>query len=427
MDIRRKIIKSFIGVGTMKLLSLPIGVMSSVILARTLGPEKFGQYAFIMALLPLIVLPVNGGLAQLLIREVATYVQSKSWSLYQGVVNAAHSWVVFFTIITLSGYFVLSEWLNLIPTHGKWLLLPVAIAIVPFKGLAAVRRGTIKGLGMPTYAELPSQLMHPVLVFILFFLLSGNDLLNVKAAMWVQLASEVLVFLLGSWMLLKIKPSNFKGIVATYNWSRWRKALLPFSMIALVSVFNTQVSIILLGLLSSDEQVAAMRIAERSGQFVIMSLTLVNMVISPLLVDAHRNKDRAILQDISRKAARVSFLLSLPIAFFLVVAGEPFIQVVFGADYSAISYWPVVILSVGQLVNAFFGSVGQILSMGGYERFSLLGQTVAVATNVFLCVFLVPKYGAIGSALAVAISTVVWNVILGFFVFRKVNITPTAF
>lgn len=427
LSLKKQLIKSFMGVGAMKLLSIPIGLATSIILARTLGPEGFGQYAFIMALVPLIALPVSGGLPQLLTREVANFAHSKNWSLYQGALRASHGWVLLIAAVILIGYWGLGIGLELLPMEGKWSLLPIALIMVPLSGLAAIRKGTIKGLGLPAYAEMPSELIQPVVMLVLFAMLAWHGILDTQAAIWSQVGGAALIFLIASWMFFRIQPNDAKGVAGTYQLKRWKSALLPFSMIALVSTFNAQIGIIVLGLLSTDDQVAAMRVAERGGQLVVMSLTLTNMVIAPYIVGAHRDGDKALLQNLARKSARGSFLLALPLAGMLIIGGERLIRLAFGAEYSAISYWPVVIIVVGQLFNVFFGSVGNLLSMSGYEKFTLTGQIIAVLSNAVLCALLIPKFGAVGSALAVAMSICIWNVVLAYFVYIKLNIRPSAF
>ena len=347
MSLKTQLIKSFMGVGAMKLFSIPIGLATSIILARTLGPEGFGQYAFVIALIPLIALPVSGGLPQLLTREVATFAHSKSWSLYQGALRASHVWVFFIAAAILIGYWVLGVVLQLLPSDGKWSLLPIALMMVPLSGLAAVRTGTIKGLGFPAYAEIPVQLIQPVVMLGLFTVLALYGDLDAKSAIWSQVAGGALIFVIASWMFFKIQPSDAKGVAATYQVGRWKRALLPFSMIALVSTFNAQIGIIALGFLSADEQVAAMRVAERGGQFVAMSLMLVNMVIAPYIVGAYRDGDQVLLQNLARKSARGSLFLALPVAGILIVGGDPLIRLAFGEEYATISYWPVVIIAIG--------------------------------------------------------------------------------
>ena len=411
----------------MKLLSIPTGLATSIILARTLGPEDFGQYAFIMALIPLIALPVSGGLSLLLTREIAKFVHSKSWSLYQGALRASHFWVLLVAAVILIAYWALGVGFSLVPTDSKWSLLPIASLMVPLNGFAAVRTGTIKGLGLPAYAEMPDQLIQPVMMLTLFATLAWQGALDTESAIWSQVAGAGIIFLIASWMFFRIQPSEARGVGAVYRLKDWKSALFPFSMLALVSAFNAQIGIIVLGLLSTDDQVAAMRVAERGGQFVVMSLTLVNMVIAPYIVRAHRDGDKDLLQKLARKSARGSFLLALPVAFILILGGESLIRLSFGAEYSDLAYYPVVIVVVGQLFNVFFGSVGYFLSMSGYERETLKGQILSVVINLILCLSLVPFWGAIGSAIAVAVGLISWNTLLFYMVKRRIGIKSVAF
>ncbi len=54
------------------------------------------------------------------------------------------------------------------------------------------------------------------------------------------------------------------------------------------------------------------------------------------------------------------------------VALRACIRLVFGKDYVSISYLPLVIIVVGQLVNVFFGTVGHLLSVSGNEKIHIV-------------------------------------------------------
>jgi len=427
LSLKKTLIKSFMGVGVMKLLSIPVGLATSIILARTLGPEGFGQYAFIMALISLIALPVSGGLPQLLTREIAIFSLSRDWALYKGALRASHGLVLIVAFSILIAFWAFGVGLHIIPTEGKWDLLPIALLIIPLAGLAAVRTGTIKGLGMPAYAEIPEQLIQPAVMLVLFGTLAWLQVLDAKSAILVQVSVAGLVFLLASCMFFKVQPSEAKGVKPAYRLKHWKNALFPFSLLAMVSVFNVQIGVIALGFLSTDEQVAAMRVAERGGQFVAMSLTLVNMVIAPYIVRAHRDGDRNLLQKLARKSARGSFLIALPVVLILVVGGGPLIRLAFGGEYAQLSYWPVVIVALGQLLNVFFGSVGYILSMSGYEKDTLKGHVLGVFVNISLCLILIPIYGALGAAMAVSVGVMAWNCMLSILVWKRLGIKSSAF
>lgn len=426
MSLRQQLIRSFIGVGSMRIFAIPVGLVASIILARTLRPEEFGQYTFAMALLPLLALPAAGGVPQLLIREVAGYAHVKQWSLYRGVVRSADLWVVTISLVLIALFMVVGPIGGWIPDKGKWALMGTIILLVPIQGLISVRNGTIKGLGFPAYAELPIQLIKPIIVLVAFSVLAAYNALSSTTAVWTQVFAGVLTFVIASFLFVKVRPRYSIVHQPTYENKKWALALFPFTLIVLVNTFNTQVGIVLLGILGTDEAVAAMRVGERGAQFVALPLAIVNMVISPHIVKTFCSGDMPRLQKLSRQSARVAFFIALPLAVTLILFGKPLIKLAFGYKYSVISYFPLLFLVIGQLFNVFCGSVGQLLSLSGHEKDTLSGQVFSLVVNVIACAVLIPLYGAAGAAAGVAIGITTWNILLGVLVFKRLKIRPTA-
>jgi len=415
------------GVGAMRLAAIPTGLATTVLLARLLGPEQFGQYAFIMALVPLLALPITGGMQTLLTREIASYSQAGRWALYKGALNAAHGWAIGGGLLILIAYAFFAYGLAVIPTSGKWALLSIALLMLPLLGLNAARNGVIKGLGMPAAAELPGMLIQPMMML---GALSGVAIfigLNTYVAIWVHISSVAAAFLIATIIFVKVRPTEARSVKAEYDFRAWRGALAPFILLSLIGTFNAQLGILALGLFSSDDQVGALRVAERAAQFVSLSLVMVNLVISPHIVKAFKSNDTQLLQQLSRQSARGALAVALPIGLLMIIFGDWLIGVFFGQEYSELSYIPLVILVIGQLFNVFFGSVGFLLAMTGNEKQSFKGQVLAVLVSIILCWALIPTMGAVGGAVAVSSSIIVWNAILGYLVYRKVGIRPSAF
>ncbi len=221
-------------------------------------------------------------------------------------------------------------------------------------------------------------------------------------------------------------PALYRA-VPEYAWRSWSRALLPITMISLVSTLNAQVGILLLGVLDTDASVAALRIAERGALLVGMSLGIVNIVIAPRIVGYALEDNRRALERLSRYSARAALAIATPIALVFLLGGRDLIGFVFGADYAAIAYGPLAILTLGQLVNVFFGSVGYLLTMSDREADTLWGQGVALVVTAAACGILIPGFGATGAAVGVTLGLLAWNVILAIRVGHRLGIRPTAF
>ena len=427
LNLQHKLVKSFLGVGGMYLLSIPVGLMTSIVLARNLGPAAFGQYTFVLSLLALLALPIAGGLPQLLTREVARFSHDGKWSLYRGVVRAAHGWVLLMAALVLIGFWLAGPVGSLIPQTGKWGLLGIVILLLPLQGLNAVRTGTIKGLGFPALAEVPTQVIQPVLLLAAVAALAALNRLTAANALWAQVGVATLAVIVASMLFYRIRPAKAAERAPEYHNRAWLIALLPFTLIGFVGTLNAQVGIVLLGILGTDEAVAALRLAVQGAQLVALSMGLVNMVISPAIVHAYHDGNSQRLQRLSRQSARGAFLLALPIGMALLVFGRPLLGLAFGETYVESSYLPMAILICGQLFNVAMGSVGILLLMSGHEKYTLIGQLVGLGVGIATAMVLIPKYHAVGAAVAASSSLVAWNVVLGCAVVKNLRLRPGIF
>lgn len=417
---------SFLGLGAAKLLSIPMTLLISVVLARSLGEQAFGQYVFIMALVPLVSLPVSGGLSQLLTREVALYSTTNNWALYRGILRSAHLWVVFGATVIIATYWILRSLFAWVPSGGKWDLLHIALLLIPLGALNAVRKGVIKGMGRPVLSEFPNLVIQPATFLFVVVAILWTGSLNVFTAMWLQVASSAIALCIASIIFLRLQRSSVVLVAPRFQLRDWQLALVPLMIIAAIGTLNAQISIVILGFTSTNDQIAAMRIAERGAMFVGLPLVLANLVIAPHIATLYRSGNRAGLQRLAKRVAAGSLIIAMPVAVVLVVFGTEIVAVVFGNEYSEAAYIPLVVLVAGQLVNVFFGSVGYLLAMTGHERDSLKGQILAVMVNALLCLILAPLFGALGAAVGASIGLLVWNAVLSLFVVKRLGVRSTA-
>lgn len=117
------------------------------------------------------------------------------------------------------------------------------------------------------------------------------------------------------------------------------------------------------------------------------------------------------LQKMITKSSRAIFAFSVVIVAVLVVVGEPLIRIAFGSEYTG-AYWPLLILCIGQLVNASMGAVANVLNMTGHERDTTLIVFIGALLNVALNFLLTPILGMVGAALATASGLITWNILM---------------
>lgn len=426
-SLKAQLIRGVAGVGGLKLLSVPLMLAIPVVLARNLGPQGFGQYAFIMSVLTVMALPLNQGMRDLITREVAHYHHEGQWPLLLGLLRRTHQWVLLgaglLAVIIGAVAVTQTSWL----ADDRWTLLLIALGILPFIGLNTLILATLRGLGHVVNAQLPDLLVRPIVFLVIVLALLITGLLTPAAALASQAVATVVAFFIGAYTLRRRWPKEAGGIAPEYQSVQWARAWAPFTLLMGATLLNNQLGILLLGWLGTHAQVAALRLAERGGQLVAISLVVIESVIGPQIARAYRDGDRRWLQRLATQSARTMLLTALPVALPLIILGRPIVEFVFGADYVNLAVTPLAVLCFMQLIRVAFGPAGIILMMSGYERDTLVGQVIALILNFIASLVLIPDYGVNGAAWASAIGFLTWNLIFVVKVIQRLGVRPAAF
>lgn len=422
---RAQLIRDAIGVGGLRLLSMPLTLAVSIVLARGLGPDSYGQYVFVIAIVHILAVPLASGIEQFVIREVARYSHGGEWSLFRGLLRWLDLWVVAVSAPMIGCITIISINSALWTVNDRWTLLLIGSFILPLLGFSALRYGVLCGLSHVFHAQLSEQLIRPGMHFLVVGILLVFGILNPVTALLSQMTAVLGALLTAVWITTRHQPSQVKTAKPAYRHGEWANAMLPFILLAGIGALNSQIGILALGWLGSEEDVAALRVAQSGGMLVALSLTIVNIVIAPHLARAYKDGDKARLQLLSRKSAQAALAVALPIALPLVFLGGPVIRFIYGEAYVATAAWPLAILAVGQLVNVAFGSVGLILAMTGHERDTLTGQLMALIFSGLAAIILIPALGATGAALSVSMGLLTWNLLLAIMLVRRLHLKPS--
>lgn len=423
--LRAELIRKAVGVGGMKIINMIFTFLITLILARELKPQGYGTYVFVISLIMLVSLPANAGVPELALREVAKYQVNSRWSFLKGLLRRGHHLIALLSVAIL--FFMIplcilkADWTS----ADRWTLMLLASPLVPLVALRNLRSAVLRGLRKIIQGQLPEKVIYPIAFLSGIGILKMQDSLTPAMTIVVQVLATVISFGAGTWLLVKMIPEEVQGAVAEYEDLNWFRALVPFTLLAGVSLLNSHVSVVLLGFFSNAANVGLYRVASQGAMLVTMSLIIVNNVISPYITRLHEEGDMEKLQLLAIKSSRVVLLGALPVSLLFFFAGDAVLGVLFGEAYRA-AYSALVILTVGQMVNAAMGSVGMLLTMTGFERKTLKGLSVALVATILLSVVLIPFLGAIGAAIATTVSLITWNCYLYRQVYLQLHIKSAA-
>lgn len=426
---RSKLIRGSVGSAAIKTCSMLLGFLLTLVLARALGSEGYGLYSFALALITTFAIPTQLGLPTLVVRETAKAYQSNNWPLMKGLWRWANRYVFAFSFTALlTGSLLImftSDWIEEI----RLLTVAAALPLIPLIALGNLRGASLRGLERVTIGLLPEFIVRPALAIALIATATslGTSLSTSPIlATGLHVIAALISFACGAALLLQIQPKELREVAEPqYQEKYWKRAAPPLALLAGLQVINAQIGVIMLGIFQSDSDVGIFRVTTQLAALAAFGLQVCNLVVQPHIARLYQQKDMAQLQKLVTYAARGSLMISIPPAMLFIFCAQLILTSLFGESFQE-GARILVILTVGQLINAGVGSVGNILNMTGHERDSTRGVAIASVCSIILNSLLIPPYGLYGAAVASAATLIIWNLILWRYAKLRMGIETSA-
>jgi O-antigen/teichoic acid export membrane protein len=223
-----------------------------------------------------------------------------------------------------------------------------------------------------------------------------------------QLANAFLVLALLAISVWKMTPSaaRMPGPV-----TKVEREVITFSAaafgISAVDFALSQSDKIVLGVYLNARQVGIYAVAMALVGFVPIALQSVNQIFSPTIAELYATGNHLLLQQLYSTLTKWILLLTLPLAVTMIIFSRPLMEI-FGKGFAPAAA-VLMIGAAAQLFNCAVGSVGHLLLMSGNQLQLVKVQAVNAALMIALSLFLVPRMGVKGAALASAITVVTTN------------------
>ena len=189
-----------------------------------------------------------------------------------------------------------------------------------------------------------------------------------------------------------------------YELKEWLRTSLPIFLVDSFFILLTYVDILILQLFVGPAEVAVYYAATKT-------LVLISFVyFAVAAASAHRFSQYHVAGETEKLARfvtdtiRWTFWPSLAVAIALLVAGKPLLAL-FGPGF-ADGYPLIFVLVIGLLARASVGPSERLLNMVGQQRACALIYACAFATNLMLCLVLIPRFGLLGAACSTATAMV---------------------
>jgi O-antigen/teichoic acid export membrane protein len=184
---------------------------------------------------------------------------------------------------------------------------------------------------------------------------------------------------------------------------------LPLTLAASIQYIVSWTDVLVLGVFVPSNAVGLYQAAYQTSVLLVVVLQSANSIFPSIAADLYESDQIEQLNNVYTAVTKwVTYLTVLGLAFVLIYNKE--ILSIFGTNVQSARN-ALIVLAIGQTINAIVGPTGFLLIMTGYERLQLVNNTVAAVLNLVLNITLIQLYGIIGAAVATAVSLAVLNLL----------------
>ena len=213
-----------------------------------------------------------------------------------------------------------------------------------------------------------------------------------------------------------------EGAPPVYEGRKLFSVSVPMGAVNLTRYVNSWGAVAVVGILATAKEVGIYNTAARTGFLTAVVLVGFSGIFNPVISSLY---SRGLLDDLGslyQDVCRWIFIGCLALSVPMVLLAKD-IMAVFGPEF--VVGWPVMVLFSGaQLFSSSVGPTNRVLAMTGNQRFFLLVIMVSAVVSLGGSVALVPRYGAMGAAVATVTGVVLFNTASVLFVRCLLGVWP---
>lgn len=399
-----------------------VGFGMQVAIARMLGVNEFGIYAWALAWINFLVMISCCGLDGLAVRRLPPYLMDGDWGKARGFLLFSVIWVSGGALLLGLVLYVIAWFLRERILPGSLDTLIICICVTPLFALGSMRQEFLRAMKHVAKAQILESIVRPLLLLMMLaamvylFGLTATSAL----AMTAQLCASAIVFVIGGWWVLRALPSQARRTAPEHDGRLWLKEALPFLAISGASAFSGQVGMLTLGAVGTAQDTGVYAAVLRITDIAIMGIYSIGAIAAPLIVEVLKKQDRAGLANILKWAARGTFGFSLLALLGILVAGE-WILAAFGKKFVE-GHDTLYIMLPGILMYAFAGMSGILLAMSGHAGTRAIIGWFSACCNLVICALAAPQFGVYGAALGYTVASFASTLLCLYCCWRYLNV-----
>ena len=414
------------GVLGIRVLGAGLGFGFNVALARVLGAQGLG--IFHLSLTFTLIASVVGrmGMDAAMLKFGATSHAGQDWQRLGAVHRMGMGIAAVCCGIVATSTFIAADWLAVTVYSDPAIANPLrlmSLALLPFS-LLSLYGELLKAGQHQALSSFIQGAALPIVNLLLLFVFADR-ITGPGAAAGLYLTSTLGVCLAGFVLWRRSVARLGSAPTKSLGPGELLATAMPMYGSAIADVVMTFSDVLILGLFASSADVGIYTAAARTALLTRFLLLATSSVAAPRFAALHAADDMEGIARLAVRATILTTLSTLPLLLVFILFPERILSV-FGAQFEAGA--PVlIVLAIGQFVNAATGPVGYLLNMSGFHRIEGRIAVAGAVMTVGLCFALIPAWGLLGAAAANAIATAACNLLRVYFAKSRLGILMLPF
>lgn len=397
-----------------KAVAFGLYIITNVVLARKLGVDLFGQLSYFLAVLNIALVISLAGFNESSQKYVAQY---KDTQKLRGILNGTLIGRIIISGVCVVIFFIFKK--EILFYFSRQVPMPFFVIALPILFFGTILEWTKKifnGLHRLKYVFYINFLEYGLkLIFTIILLYRSATIRSVIEAYILATIFGVCagIFFLERNFISRI--SEQPCFVEKEVYKNILKYSIPLIVVNFGALLVSEIDIIMLGLLSSEQQIGYYSAAKQ----IVGKLPHISMAISMGIMPVFSviTKENVLAKEkMFAKALKVNGVLFGFIGLVILIGAPLIINVLFGKAYSS-SIIIMQILMVSVVIFSFANYFAQLLFYQG--KAVILGANLLLCTilNIVLNTILIPRFQGIGAAVATALAYLPY-ILINYFVVK---------
>lgn len=398
-----------------------LGFGFNVALARVLGADGLGIYH--LALTFTLIASVVGrmGMDAAMLKFGATSYAAADGGRLTSVHRMGMGTALLGCGMVAASTFFAADWLAITVYADPALAQPLrlmSLALLPF-ALLNLYAELLKAGQHQALSSLVQGAALPV-VNLLLLLVFADRLKDAGNASAMYLVATVVVCAASHVLWRRTVPSASGSTSGPIRFRELFGTAMPMYGSAMADVVMTFADVLILGMFVTAGEVGIYTAASRTALLTRFLLLANSSVAAPRFAALHAAKDTEGVARLAVRSTLLTTVSSVPLLLMFMIFPTQILSL-FGPQFEA-GAQVLIVLTLGQFVNAATGPVGYLLNMSGYHRIEGRMAVVGALMTVGLCFALIPLWGILGAAAANAIATATCNLLRVYFAKSRLGI-----